>query len=201
MRPQWRRRLLAGLATVLVVTGGTVAGVLTAPPASATDNGLSIKPAMGWSSWSFIRRWPDETKIRAQADAMVSSGLAGHGYVYVNLDDFWQLCDSNGFVVDSFGRWVPDPAKFPSGVKALADYVHGKGLKFGFYVTPGIPKNAVLRNTPIEGTSFHAADIANTATLEKNYNCHNMYFIAYSKPGAQAYVDSWARHFAPWRAD
>jgi hypothetical protein len=132
---------------------------------------------------------------------MVSSGLAGHGYVYVNLDDFWQLCDGNGFVVDGFGRWVPDPAKFPNGIKAVADYIHGKGLKFGFYVTPGIPKNAVLRNTPIEGTSFHAADIANTATLEKNYNCKNMYFIDYSKPGAQAYVDSWARQFASWGVD
>ena len=201
MRSQLRRRLLAGLATVLVVTGGTVAGILTAPSASATDNGLSIKPAMGWSSWSFVRRWPDETKIKAQADAMVSSGLAGHGYVYANLDDFWQLCDSNGFVVDGFGRWVPDPAKFPNGIKAVADYVHGKGLKFGFYVTPGIPKNAVLRNTPIESTSFHAADIANTATLEKNYNCKNMYFIDYNKAGAQAYIDSWARQFASWGVD
>src|SRR6266536_181390 len=101
MRPQVRRRLLAGLAGVLIgVTGAAVVDVLTAPPASATDNGLSVRPAMGWSSWSFIRRSPDETKIKAQADAMVSSGLASHGYVYVNVDDFWQLCDSNGFVVD-----------------------------------------------------------------------------------------------------
>jgi len=183
------------------VTGAAVVDVLTAPPASATDNGLSVRPAMGWSSWSFIRRSPDETKIKAQADAMVSSGLASHGYVYVNVDDFWQLCDSNGFVVDGFGRWVADPAKFPNGIKAVVDYVHGLGLKFGFYVTPGIPKNAVLRNTPIEGTSFHAADIANTALLEKNYNCKNMYFIDYSKPGAQAYVDSWARQFASWGVD
>src|SRR6266498_3165478 len=202
MRPQVRRRLLAGLAGVLIgVTGAAVVDVLTAPPASATDNGLSVRPAMGWSSWSFIRRSPDETKIKAQADAMVSSGLAGHGYVYINLDDFWQLCDGNGFVVDSFGRWVADPAKFPNGIKAVVDYVHGLALKFGFYVTPGIPKNAVLRNTPIEGTSFHAADIANTALLEKNYNCKNMYFIDYSKRGAQAYVDSWARQFASWGVD
>jgi hypothetical protein len=193
---------LAGLAGALIgVTGVAVAGILTASPAAATDNGLSVRPAMGWSSWSFVRRTPDEAKIKAQADAMVSSGLAGHGYVYVNLDDFWQLCDGNGFVVDGFGRWVADPAKFPSGIKALADYVHGRGLKFGFYVTPGIPKNAVLRNTPIEGTSFHAADIANTAVLEKNYNCKNMYFIDYSKAGAQAYVDSWARQFASWGVD
>ncbi len=199
MRARLRQRLVAVLAASLVSVGAAV--VATSSPAAATDNGLSVKPAMGWSSWSFVRRWPDETKIKAQADAMVSSGLAGHGYVYINLDDFWQLCDGNGFVVDSFGRWVADPAKFPNGIKAVADYVHGRGLKFGFYVTPGIPKNAVLHNTPIEGTSFHAADIANTALLEKNYNCKNMYFIDYSKPGAQAYVDSWARQFASWGVD
>jgi Alpha galactosidase A/Alpha galactosidase C-terminal beta sandwich domain/Carbohydrate binding module (family 35) len=201
MRPRLRQRLAVLAALVVGVAGSVVAGLLTAGPAAATDNGLSIRPAMGWSSWSFIRRWPDEAKIKAQASAMVSSGLASHGYVYINLDDFWQLCDGNGFVVDGFGRWVVDPAKFPNGIKALADYVHGLGLKFGFYVTPGIPKNAVLRNTPIEGTPYHAADIANTATLEKNYNCHNMYFIDYSKPGAQEYVDSWARQFASWGVD
>src|SRR6266540_2437177 len=201
MRPRLRQRLAVLAALVVGVAGSVVTGVATAPPAVASNNGLSIRPAMGWSSWSFVRRWPDETKIKAQADAMVSSGLAGHGYVYINLDDFWQLCDGNGFVVDSFGRWVADPAKFPNGIKAVADYVHGRGLKFGFYVTPGIPKNAVLHNTPIEGTSFHAADIANTALLEKNYNCKNMYFIYYCKPGAQAYVDSWARQFASWGVD
>jgi Alpha galactosidase A/Alpha galactosidase C-terminal beta sandwich domain/Carbohydrate binding module (family 6)/Carbohydrate binding module (family 35) len=199
MRARLRQRLVAVLAASLVSVG--IAVVATSSPAAATDNGLSVKPAMGWSSWSFIRRSPTDAKIRAQADAMVSSGLANHGYVYVNLDDFWQLCDSNGFVVDGFGRWVPDPAKFPSGIKALADYIHGLGLKFGFYVTPGIPKNAVLKNTPIEGTSYHATDIANTSLQEKNYNCRNMYFIDYSKPGAQPYVDSWARQFASWGVD
>src|SRR6266540_2985931 len=201
MRPRLRQRLAVLAALVVGVAGSVVTGLLTAGPAAATDNGLSIRPAMGWSSWSFVRRWPDEAKIKAQASAMVSSGLASHGYVYINLDDFWQLCDGNGFVVDGFGRWVVDPAKFPNGIKALADYVHGLGLKFGFYVTPGIPKNAVLRNTPIEGTPYHAADIANTSTLEKNYNCHNMYFIDYSKLGAQEYVDSWARQFASWGVD
>ena len=132
-------------------------------PAAASDNGLSIRPAMGWSSWSFVRRWPDETKMKAQADALVSSGLAAHGYVYVNLDDFYQKCDSNGFQVDGFGRWAVDTAKFPGGIKALADYVHAKGLKFGFYVTPGIAKNAVTANKPVEGTSYHAQDIADTS--------------------------------------
>ncbi|MCQ9129524.1 alpha-galactosidase [Streptomyces hilarionis] len=169
--------------------------------APASDNGRSLRPAMGWSSWSFVRRTPTEAKIEAQADALVSSGLKDHGFVYVNLDDFWQKCDDNGFVVDSYGRWSVDPAKFPGGIKALADRVHSKGLKFGFYVTPGIARNAVSRNTPIEGTPYHAKDIADTSKTEKNYNCKNMYAIDYDKPGAQEFVNSWARQFASWGVD
>src|SRR6266545_3423117 len=202
--PMSRRFLAVLAATAVGLTGAVTAvatGVATAPPAVASNNGLSIRPAMGWSSWSFVRRWPSEAKIKAQADAMVSRGLAAHGFVYVNLDDFWQKCDAEGFVVDGNGRWVVDTAKFPSGIRALADYVHGKGLKFGFYVTPGIAKNAVTLNTPIAGTSLHAQDIADTTRTEKNYNCHNMYFIDYSKPGAQEFVNSWANQFASWGVD
>lgn len=194
------RTLLTGALGLALAT----AGFLMAPPqqqAAASDNGLSVRPAMGWSSWSFVRRWPTEAKLKAQADALVSSGLKDHGYVYINLDDFYQKCDSNGFVVDQYGRWAVDEAKFPSGIKALADYIHSKGLKFGFYVTPGIAKNAVTRNTPIEGTSYRAKDIADTSKLEKNYNCKNMYYIDYSKPGSQEFVNSWARQFASWGVD
>ncbi|MGW3118691.1 glycosyl hydrolase family 28 protein [Streptomyces sp. NPDC001107] len=179
-------------------------GTSYATPAAFTpmsDNGQSLRPAMGWSSWSFVRRLPTEAKIKAQADALVSSGLKDHGFVYVNLDDFWQKCDDNGFAVDNYGRWAVDPAKFPGGIKVLADYIHSRGLKFGFYVTPGIAKNAVTKNTPIEGTSYHAKDIADTSKTEKNYNCKNMYYIDYSKPGAQEFVNSWAKQFASWGVD
>ncbi|MEU0570721.1 CBM35 domain-containing protein [Nonomuraea sp. NPDC005983] len=193
----WR----AALGALVLGATALAASPATATPANASDNGLSIRPAMGWSSWSFVRRWPDETKIKAQADALVSSGLAAHGYVYLNLDDFYQKCDANGFQVDGFGRWAVDTAKFPSGIKALADYVHGKGLKFGFYVTPGIAKNAVTANKPIEGTSYHAQDIADTSQTHKNYNCKNMYRLNYSHPGAQAFINSWANQMASWGVD
>ncbi|MFF7982912.1 alpha-galactosidase [Streptomyces sp. NPDC007901] len=194
------RSLTAAVAGLLVAAAVPLLGT-AAQPAAASDNGQANRPAMGWSSWSFVRRQPTEAKIEAQADALASSGLRDHGFVYVNLDDFWQKCDSNGFVVDSYGRWTADTAKFPSGIKAVADYVHSKGLKFGFYVTPGIAKNAVLKNTPIEGTSYHAKDIADTSKTEKNYNCKNMYYIDYGKPGAQEFVNSWARQFASWGVD
>jgi alpha-galactosidase len=179
----------------------TVLAVGQANPAAASDNGLSIRPAMGWSSWSFVRRTPTEAAIKAQADALKSSGLAAHGFVYVNLDDFWMKCDSNGPVVDGNGRWVVDTSKFPDGMKALGDYVHNDGLKFGLYVTPGLAQNAVTQNTPIAGTSHHAADIAVTSTSEKNYNCKHMYGIDYSKAGAQEFVNSWAAQFASWGVD
>jgi alpha-galactosidase len=193
------RSLIVALVGLLMASA--VPLLAAARPAAASDNGQSVRPAMGWSSWSFVRRSPTEAKLKAQADALVSTGLKNHGFVYVNLDDFWQKCDSNGFVVDSYGRWTVDSAKFPSGIKALADYVHSRGLKFGFYVTPGIAKNAVSKNTPIEGTSYHAKDIADTSKTEKNYNCKNMYYIDYGKPGAQEFVNSWAKQFASWGVD
>ncbi|MEV6012428.1 alpha-galactosidase [Streptomyces sp. NPDC051976] len=201
-RPRRLRALVSAATGLALATAGLAALSTAGAPASyASDNGQSLRPAMGWSTWSFVRRTPTEAAVKAQADAMASSGLSAHGFVYINLDDFWQKCDSNGFVVDSYGRWAVDTAKFPDGIKALADYVHSKGLKFGFYVTPGIAKNAVTKNTPIEGTSYHAKDIADTTKTEKNYNCKNMYYLDYSKPGAQDFVNSWARQFASWGVD
>src|SRR3954454_750277 len=121
MAPRWVRRSAAGSATLALVAAGLSAAVL-GTPAQASDNGLSVRPAMGWSSWSFVRRTPTAAKIKAQAAALKNSGLSAHGFVYVNLDDFYQQCDGNGFVVDGNGRWAVDESKFPGGIKPLADY-------------------------------------------------------------------------------
>ena len=196
MSSLWCKRLCLGAIATLAISG-----VVGALPAQAENNGVARTPAMGWSSWSFIRHNPTAADIDAQADAMKSSGLSQHGFVYVNVDDFWMACDSNGPKVDGNGRWVADTTRFPGGIKAVADHVHADGLKFGLYVTPGIAENAVLANTPIAGTSYHAKDIAETSVSEKNYNCKHMYGINYSKPGAQAFVNSWAQQFASWGVD
>jgi Alpha galactosidase A/Alpha galactosidase C-terminal beta sandwich domain len=174
--------------------------LLTFPlhPAMAADNGLAQKPIMGWSSWSTIRQYPTEDKIKTAADVLAAR-FKLHGYEYVNVDDFYQLDWSK--IVDPYGRWVVDPVKFPHGMKALGDYIHSKRLKFGLYVTPGIPKGAVERNTPIEGTVYHAKDIADTSKMEINYNFKNMYYIDYSKPGAQEFINSWAKLFASYGVD
>ena len=193
------RRLARGLSAVLLAVP---LAVLTGPAAArAQDNGVGLTPALGWSSWSFVRHDPTAATIDAQADAMKKSGLAAAGFQYVNVDDFWYECPSGGPTVDAYGRWVTDPVKFPgTGIKAVADHVHRDGLKFGLYVTPGIATQAVQRNTPIEGTGYHAADIA-TGASEANYNCYGMQGIDYTKPGAQEFVDSWADQFAGWGVD
>ena len=124
----------------------------------------------------------------------------------LTVDDFWYQCPgSQGPNVDTDGRWVTDATKFPAsgstnGIAVVAGHVHADGLKFGLYVTPGISAQAVAANTAIQGTSYHAKDIA-TSTAEKNYNCKGMVGIDNSKPGAQAFVNSWANEFASWGVD
>ncbi|HEY3609465.1 MAG TPA: glycoside hydrolase family 27 protein [Pseudonocardiaceae bacterium] len=190
----------------VVLAMAATAVVIPVSTAVAEDNGIGLTPALGWSSWSFVRHNPTAAKIDAQADAMKSSGLASVGFQYVNLDDFWYQCPgSQGPNVDANGRWVTDTTKFPNsgatnGIQAVADHVHADGLKFGLYVTPGISAQAVARNTAILGTGFHARDIATTAS-ERNFNCHGMVGVDYGKPGAQAFVNSWADEFASWGVD
>ena len=198
----------AVLAAACVVTMGTALGAAaTAPRALAENNGLGVSaPLMGWSSWSFLRSSPTAAKDEAEASALVSSGLSAKGYSYVNQDDFWYQCPGGqGPNVDSYGRWVTDATKFPAsgstnGIQVVANYVHNLGLKFGLYVTPGISDQAVAQNTPIQGTSYTASQIAN-GTGENNYNCGGMQGINYSKPGAQAFINSWADEFAAWGVD
>ncbi|KAI8008551.1 Alpha-galactosidase 3 [Camellia lanceoleosa] len=97
------------------------------------NNGLALTPQMGWNSWNFFACNINETVIKETADALVSTGLADLGYVYVNIDDCWSALKRN-----SEDQLVPDPKTFPSGIKALADYVHEKGLKLGIYSDAGV---------------------------------------------------------------
>ncbi len=92
---------------------------------------LSRTPIMGWSSWNHFRVNINEKMIREQADAMISSGMSDAGYRYVNIDDGY-LGGRN-----EKGILFPNAEKFPSGMKALADYIHGKGLKAGIYSDAG----------------------------------------------------------------
>lgn len=92
---------------------------------------LALTPPMGWNSWNKFGCNINEEIIKKMADAMVSSGMKDAGYQYIIIDDCWQGQR------DSFGFIQPDPERFPSGMKALADYIHSKGLKFGIYSDAG----------------------------------------------------------------
>jgi alpha-galactosidase len=107
-------------------SGGS--GIAGAGGAGATV--IAATPPMGWNSWNTFQCNISESLIEATADAMVSSGMQAAGYQYVNLDDCWM----NGR--DSSGNLQWNASKFPSGIPALAAYVHGKGLKIGIYETP-----------------------------------------------------------------
>src|ERR1044071_4541599 len=95
------------------------------------ENGLALTPPMGWNSWNKFACDVNEQLIRETADAMVSSGMKDAGYQYINIDDCWHgERDAQGFI-------HPDPKRFPSGMKALSDYIHEKGLKLGIYSDAG----------------------------------------------------------------
>ncbi len=92
---------------------------------------LAPTPPMGWNSWNRFGCDVDENMIMEMADAMAVNGMKDAGYEYIVIDDCWQVAR------DSAGNIVPDPERFPSGMKYLADYIHEKGLKFGIYSCAG----------------------------------------------------------------
>jgi hypothetical protein len=223
------------IAIALAVSTAILLPFAARPAKALQPNPLQVgmKPVLGWSSWSSFRGNASAAKDEAVARAMVASGLAKLGYRYINQDDGWYECPG-GFrppdgkpasrgapTVDEWGLWVPN-GRFPAqgstnGIKALADYVHGLGLKFGIYLTPGISAEAVAKNTPVEGnkggrltgmpSGYTAAQIA-TRVAEQNYDCGGsessaggMVGLNFSSPGAQLYVNSWADTLASWGVD
>ncbi len=128
------RRLIGRVfqAAFATVASAIVLGSLSASPGAAQKiEGLAPTPPMGWNSWNHYGCNIDEALIRETADALVSSGLRDAGYVNVNLDDCWHgERDENGNI-------QADPERFPSGMKALGDYLHARGLKFGIYSDAG----------------------------------------------------------------
>jgi len=110
---------------------------------------IAATPPMGWNSWNHFADKIDDAMVRAQADAMVSSGMRDSGYIYINIDDTWEgQRDAQGVIHTN--------SKFPD-MKALADYVHGKGLKLGIYSSPG-PKTCA----GFEGSYGHEEQDAQT---------------------------------------
>ncbi|HEY3268367.1 MAG TPA: NPCBM/NEW2 domain-containing protein [Armatimonadota bacterium] len=119
----------AGRTTVLLTVKGPRGAATRALTIVGGEHKLALTPPMGWNSWNVWAVKIDDAKVRAAADAMVSSGLAAHGFQYINIDDCWEAGrDAEGNILTN--------SKFPN-MKALSNYVHSKGLKLGIYSSPG----------------------------------------------------------------
>ena len=129
---RWLAALLSMLLPAAVVAQDADPNHL--PPSldpKRTANGLALTPPMGWNSWNKFACNVNEAIVRRVADAIVSSGMRDAGYQYVVIDDCWHGArNADGFITE-------DRTRFPSGIKALADYVHSRGLKFGIYSDAG----------------------------------------------------------------
>lgn len=135
--------LALGAAALTAAAPASASTATAAAPAAATTQAaadsadhplgdLAPTPTMGWNSWNQFHCDISAELIKQTADAIVSSGMKDAGYEYVNIDDCWSTMQR-----DADGRLVPDPVRFPEGIKGVADYVHGKGLKLGIYSSAG----------------------------------------------------------------
>lgn len=201
-------RVAAGLLLACILTPSSLLGD---EPAEPPHWRMALTPPMGWNSWDCFGTTLTEAQAKAQARAM-AEWLRPAGWTYFTVDIQWYEPHSRGhdyregapLEMDDYSRLLPAVTKFPSaaggvGFKALADDVHGLGLKFGIHMMRGIPRQAVRRNTAILGTTARAADIANPAsTCAWN---PDMYGVDMKRPGAQAYYDSLFQLYADWGVD
>lgn len=192
------------------LTSGVVAVVLGFAAVSVAQRVVAPTPPLGWNSWDAYGTTVTEAEVKANADAMAKLKPFGWQYVVVDIQWYEPEPKAHGyrvgstFAMDANGRLLPAPNRFPSaadgaGFKALADYVHRKGLKFGIHILRGIPRQAVEKRLPVLGTAVTAADIADT-----NSTCawnKDMYGVDMTKPGAQAYYDSMVAQYAAWGVD
>lgn len=200
-------------AALIRATAGKTVPAMDGPTQAVSEpfHAWALTPPLGWNSWDSFGQAVTEDEVKANADFMAAR-LAKLGWRYVVVDIEWSEPRRLGpdypvhslSEVDIFGRFIPAASRFPSaaggrGFKPLADYVHRKGLKFGVHIVRGIPRLAVERNTPIEGTSHHAADIADKVDF-CDWN-EDQWGVDVRKPGAQAWYDSVFRQLASWGVD
>lgn len=214
----------SGRITGMLPQSGIYKVALTAKNAAGTDtrqlllsvgDAIALTPPLGWNSYDCYGDDVTEAEVLANA-RYLKEHLQPYGWEYVVVDYRWYdpaasdaPNDANkhqgqGLTMDKFGRLCPAPNRFPSaangvGFKALADTVHAMGLKFGIHVMRGITRQAVKDNLPIEGSSFHAAEAANTANTCGW--CADMYGVDASRPAGQAWYDSLLRLYASWGVD
>ncbi len=179
---------------------------LAANPVGAQT--LAPTPPMGWNSWDAYGFTIDEEQFKA--NATVLAAMKQFGWQYAVIDEGWYMQNPSGrnlaerkYKMDGNGLLLPDPARYPSsvngeGFKPLADWVHAQGLEFGIHILRGIPREAAAANLPIAGTSFHAADAADTSSPcpwdDGNWGVKD-------DAAGQAYYDSMLKLYAGWGLD
>ncbi|MGW0766143.1 glycoside hydrolase family 27 protein [Streptomyces sp. NPDC002676] len=156
------------LACALALPVAPLAVAVAATPAAALDNGVAKTPPMGWNNYNAYGNNPTEALIKQTALEMHNNGMQAAGYEYVNIDDAWMASSR-----DAGGNLVPDPVRFPNGIKAVADYVHSLGMKLGIYEDAGTQTCAGL-----PGSLGHETQDANLfaswgVDLLKYDNCFN----------------------------
>jgi len=163
---------------------------------------------MGWNSWDSYGFTIDEDTFKANATVLAS--LEQFGWKYAVIDEGWYMANAQGksledrhYLWNANGLLVPDPARYPdaangAGFRPLADWLHAHGLKFGIHIVRGIPRQVAAANLPIAGTSFTAADAADTSSPcpwdEGNWGIKD-------NAAGQAYYDSMMRLYASWGLD
>jgi alpha-galactosidase len=169
-------------------------------------------PPYGWNSWDCYGPTVVEAEVKANADYM-SKYLKEFGWEYIVVDIRWYVENDKAhgynekdpiYIMDEYGRLLPSTVRFPSaangeGFKPLAGYIHGKGLKFGIHIMRGIPKEAVIKNTPVLGSKAKAADIYNKELLCPWLG--DMYTVDAEKNGAQEYYNSIFVLYTSWGID
>lgn len=198
------RRVLAVATAIPVAFAATL---VTTSAAAHAKSDFSVKPFMGWSSWSvqssshpdYGTKWLTEGNIKATTDAMAGK-LKRAGYTNINLDAGWNASWAWEFRTDANGIPEADPERFPNGIASLADYVHGKGLKIGLYGGAGLQKPIYEKDAPIVGTNCTTKDIV-VLPLTPTNMWGGDWKIDFTKPCAQAYFDSIADRFASWGVD
>ncbi|MFE9452856.1 alpha-galactosidase D [Streptomyces sp. NPDC006739] len=191
------------------------AGLLTTAPAAhaGAPAPVAATPYMGWSSWSMqSSKYPGlnpdgdysyltEANVDRQTDALAAK-LKKYGYQYVNIDAGWWRDNAWKPEYDRYGRQKADPVRFPSGMKAVADRIHAKGLKAGIYLPAGLEKEAYGDGrTPISGgDGCTTADIV-YSDLRTTNGWDSSYKLDLSRPCAQKYIDSQAESIAGWGYD
>ena len=207
MRIGWVGRLV-----VLALAGVAMAGQAGAQ--TKAKGTVAATPPMGWNSWDAYGLTITEEQFRANVSVLAEK-LKPFGWSYAVIDEGWFLKNPQDrpkpellqYQIDANGRYIPVPARFSSavnsagnndGFKALGEWVHAQGLKFGIHIVRGIPRIAVAQNLPVEGSKFKAMDVADQSDAcpwdPTNWGVRN-------DTAGQAWYDSLLRQYAGWGVD